>query len=257
MSSSPPSQTESAPLISSSQAQVAAAAGVSVINEASSKIKKATQDGPLTFRILGFIGGIAMIVSNGLGIVDRFMSFNFTGSLVAIYGCLFGIMITLLEMPSIYCCKSGNAHASIRYYCRFLEYTWGRGVFFFFVGSLQVTNFNMLDWVVGGFMMFVGFTAIIAGMAAAKNLRLLRFSIKSEEDLKKKWDQYDADGNGAMDVKELSAFVRDSGINMTTNEIASTYMTLDKNFDDQLTYEEFYMWWKSHDDGHGGNEYSV
>jgi hypothetical protein len=89
MSSSKP---ESAPLISSSQAQVAAAAGVSAINAAGEKIKKATQDGPLTFRIMGFIGGIAMIVSNGLGIVDRFMSFNFTGSMIALYGCLFGIM---------------------------------------------------------------------------------------------------------------------------------------------------------------------
>jgi hypothetical protein len=85
---------EAAPLISSSQAQVAAAAGASAINAASSKIKKATQDGPLTFRIMGFIGGLGMIVSNGLGIVDRFMSFNFTGSLTAIYGCLFGIMST-------------------------------------------------------------------------------------------------------------------------------------------------------------------
>ena len=85
-------KTENAPLISSSQAQVAAAAGAGAINAASSKIKKATQDGPLTFRIMGFIGGLAMIVSNGLGIVDRFMSFNFTGSLIAIYGCLFGIM---------------------------------------------------------------------------------------------------------------------------------------------------------------------
>jgi hypothetical protein len=86
------SQPEEKPLISTSQAQVAAVAGASAINEAGKKIKNATQDGPLTFRIMGLIGGIAMIVSNGLGIVDRFMSFNFTGSLTAIYGCLFGIM---------------------------------------------------------------------------------------------------------------------------------------------------------------------
>jgi hypothetical protein len=86
------STSEQKPLISSSQAQVAAAAGATILNEGAAKIKKATQNGPLSFRIMGFIGGIAMIVSNGLGIVDRFMSFNFTGSLIAIYGCLFGVM---------------------------------------------------------------------------------------------------------------------------------------------------------------------
>lgn len=83
---------EEKPLISAGQAQVAAMAGANMINEGASKIKKARMDGPMTFRALGFLGGLAMIVSNGLGIVDRFMSFNFTGSLIAIYGCLFGLM---------------------------------------------------------------------------------------------------------------------------------------------------------------------
>jgi Ca2+-binding EF-hand superfamily protein len=94
-------------------------------------------------------------------------------------------------------------------------------------------------------------------LAAAKNLRLLKFSIKSEEDLKSKWKEYDADGNGTLDIKELSAFVRDTGIDMTRNEIASTYMTLDKNFDERLTYEEFYMWWMSHEGTQGNSSLSV
>jgi hypothetical protein len=166
-------------------------------------------------------------------------------------------IVTLLEMPSVYCCKSGNVNSSIRYYCKFLEYTWGRGVFFFFVGSLQFTNFNMLDWAVGGYMMFVGITAIIAGLATARDLKLFKFSIKSEADLKQKWEQYDADGNGSLDIKELSVFVRESGVNMTTNEIAATYMTLDKNFDEKLTYEEFYMWWMNNEQGRDTHEYSV
>jgi Ca2+-binding EF-hand superfamily protein len=115
----------------------------------------------------------------------------------------------------------------------------------------------MLDWAVGGYMMFVGITAIIAGLATARDLKLFKFSIKSEEDLKQKWEQYDADGNGALDVKELSVFIRESGINMTTNEIAATYMTLDKNFDEKITFEEFYMWWMNKEQGRDTNEYSV
>jgi hypothetical protein len=45
-------------------------------------------------------------------------------------------------MPSLYCCKNGNVSASIRYYCKFLEYTWGRGVFFFFVGKLLEDGYD-------------------------------------------------------------------------------------------------------------------
>ena len=46
----------------------------------------------LTFRMMGFVGGIAMIISNGLAILDRFMGFNWTGALIALYECIFGIM---------------------------------------------------------------------------------------------------------------------------------------------------------------------
>ena len=151
----------------------------------------------------------------------------------------------MLEMPSLYCCKAGRLNGGIRFYAKFLEYTWGRGVLFFFVGSLQATNFNMLDWVVGGFMMFVGIIAIFAGIATAQDLRLFKFSIKGEADLKEKWAKYDADGSGYLDVKELTQFVKDSGVDMNRNEIAAAYMTLDKNFDEKISFEELYYWWRS------------
>ena len=94
-------------------------------------------------------------------------------------------------------------------------------------------------------MMFVGITAVVAGVATARDLRLFRFSIKDEAELKEKWAKYDANGDGNLDVKELTKFVRDSGVDMNRNEIAATYMTLDKNFDEKITFEEFFYWWKS------------
>jgi hypothetical protein len=151
-------------------------------------------------------------------------------------------------MPSIGFFKAGKMNAGVRMYAKFLEYTWGRGVLFFFSGSLQITNFNMLDWAVGGFMMFVGVTAIIVGMATAKDLRLFKFSIKDEADLKAKWATYDSNGDGQLDVKEVTLFVKEAGVDMNRNEIAATYMTLDKNFDDKISFEEMFYWWKAADE---------
>jgi hypothetical protein len=86
--------TENTPLVvvTTEQAGVAASGVAALINQSADKIKKAKLEGPLTFRTLGFIGGLAMIVSNGLGIVDRFFSFNFTACLIATYGVLFGVL---------------------------------------------------------------------------------------------------------------------------------------------------------------------
>jgi hypothetical protein len=292
--SSPP--TESAPLlVTSAQATAVATIGAGLINETSDKLKKAKADGPLTFRTLGLLGGLAMILSNGLGIFDRFFSFKFAGSLVAAYGLFFGIIskllverkwdyisswrklktvvgltshfiihccfyyiVVLLEMPSVGFCKAKRLHSGIRWYAKFLEYVWGRGAFFFFVGSLQVTNFNLLDWAVGGFMMCVGVTAIFAGIATSRDLRLFKFSITNEAELKEKWDKHDVDKNGALDVKELTAFVEESGVDMTRNEIASTFLALDKNFDDTISYEEFFFWWMGEEQkGSESASYSV
>jgi hypothetical protein len=84
--------SEGTPLVSNAQAGAVASGAATLINQSAAKIKKARMEGPLTFRTLGFIGGLAMIVSNALGIFDRFFSFNFSGSLTAVYGVLFGVL---------------------------------------------------------------------------------------------------------------------------------------------------------------------
>lgn len=211
------------PLISAQSASAAAATGAGLINAASSQILKAQAEGPFTFRILGFIGGLAMIVSNGIAILDRFFSFNFAGAMIAIYGVFFGIIIALLEGPFPF---KERVQGGIRFHAKFLDFTWGRGALYFFVGTLQVSNWNMLDWAVGGFMIFVGITAIGAGIASARDLKLLKFSLADEAKLKEKFAAHDANGDGKLDVKELTVFVRDSGIEMNRNEIAAVFLAL-------------------------------
>lgn len=233
---------EGKPLLNSQVAAAAAVSGATFVNESADKIKKARASGPLTFRMLGFLGGLAMCVSNGLAIVDRFFGFNFAGSLIAVYGVMFGIIITMLEAPGP---CSRRLQGGIRFYAKFLDFTWGRGALYFFVGSLQAANWNMLDWAVGGFMMFVGVTAMGVGIAAARDLKLLKHSIQTEQDLKRMWDEHDVDKNGSLDVKELTHFVEDCNVPMSRNEIAATFLALDKNFDDRISYEEFYSWWTS------------
>lgn len=80
---------------------------------------------------------------------------------------------------------------------------------------------------------------------AARDLRLVKFAIKDEDQLKEQWMKHDLNKNGSLDVKELTSFVRDAGVDMTRNEIASAFLALDKNFDGRITYEELYFWWTS------------
>lgn len=223
-------------------ATVASGATVSAvaINDAALKVQKARAEGPLSYRILSFLGGLAMIVSNGLAILDRFFSFNVAGALIAIYGVCFGVVITIIEGG--WACPT-RLQNGIRHYAKFLEYTWGRGMLYFFVGSLQASNWNILDWAVGGFMMFVGFTSVSVGAITAIKLRRLRRSITTENELKKQWQMADVDKNGTLDIRELSIFASNAGLDMTRNEIAAAFDAMDRNFDEKVQFEEFYYWW--------------
>jgi len=208
-----------------------ATVGATAINEAAIKVQKARSEGPLSYRILSFLGGLAMIVSNGIAILDRFFSFNVAGALIAIYGVCFGVIITIIEGG--WACPT-RLQNGIRHYAKFLEFTWGRGMLYFFVGSLQASNWNILDWAVGGFMMFVGFTAVSVGAITAIKMRRLRLSISTEEEMKKQWQMADVDGNGSLDIKELSIFASNAGLNMTRNEIAAAFDAMDRNFDEKV-----------------------
>lgn len=53
-----------------------------MLSESVSRIYKSLTEGPLTFRVLGFLGGLAMIVSNGLAILERIFSFQLPGAIM-------------------------------------------------------------------------------------------------------------------------------------------------------------------------------
>jgi COPI associated protein len=211
------------PLVSAEAASATASYGTSVVRDAMSRVQKAQKEGPLTFRTLGFLGGIAMTISNALAILDRFFSFNFTGAVLAIYGVFFGILITSLEGTGSY---SKILNSTIRYYAKFLDFTWGRGALYFFVGTLQASNVNMLDWAVGGFMIFVGLTAMGVGIATAAQLREMKSKIASEGKLKEKWDEFDANKDGFLDVKEVTALARSVDMDLSRNEISAVFIAL-------------------------------
>jgi hypothetical protein len=239
-----PSTTESSSLIHSSTTAAATTtvAGAGMVNASTEQIRTALTQGPMTFRVMAFIGGLAMIVSNGIVILHRLFSLQFSGAMIATYGVIFGVIISVLVGP-LTCSK--RMQASIRYYAKFLEFTWGRGALYIFVASLQISNFDILDWAVGGWMMFVGITAIYLGISTSRQLKLINVSVKSEEDLKKKWREADADSNDTLDIKELTQLTKNARLEMSCNEIAAVFSTLGRGFDERISFEEFYTWWRS------------
>lgn len=204
------------------------------------KVSSAKGDAPLSFRLMVVLGGTAMIVTNIFSIIGSFLTLNLTGAIISLYCTIFGLVIVILEsgtsMPESF-------ESSIHEYAKFLEFTWGRGLLYILAGTLQLSDWGLIDLIVGWLMTILGLVAIIVGLATAKKLKELKAAIANEEDLKKRWAEADADGDGSLDAKELYDFAEKAGLKVSKYEIATAFSTIDKNFDDLLQFEEFYEWW--------------
>ena len=120
--------------------------GADLLQASAQTIQQARQAGSNPFRSMAFGGGVAMIFSNTLSILDRFFSFNLSGALISMYGIIFGMLVILLEIPpNLSASQSGRIQlyrALVVHYAKFLEYVWGRGSLYVFVGTLQISNLN-------------------------------------------------------------------------------------------------------------------
>lgn len=89
--------TEGTPLSSSGSSGNKVKDGAEFVKAQTAKLFEMTQEGPLSFRILAFLGGIGMIVAGLIDIVADSMTFNPAGLLVALYAFIFGIIICAIE----------------------------------------------------------------------------------------------------------------------------------------------------------------
>ena len=80
---------ETDPLLTKENAAAVADASTRFVKESANKIKT----GVWSFRTLGLIGGLAMILTNGMAILGRIIQFKFSAILISVY-CLFAGVIS-------------------------------------------------------------------------------------------------------------------------------------------------------------------
>ena len=250
-------------------AQQATRLGVAGIQQTTNRIQTLHYNAPFSFRVLGLAGGLAMIFSNILFLPGRLLTlYHWTNAVISFYCIIFGMLIVLLELEEEN--SSGPAESQqqqqqhttviaavqegVRFYAKFLEFTWGRGLLYVFVGTLQVANGNLIDWLVGTFMVLVGTTAGISGIQTAHALRRFRMTIKDERDAKAKFRSYDVGNKGYLTLPELQKWLHDAGFTMSTNQGVSAYLAINKNFDDKLLQDEMVEFWEKPKRGNLGLE---
>mmetsp|Transcript_16930 Transcript_16930/g.38081 ORF Transcript_16930/g.38081 Transcript_16930/m.38081 type:complete len:259 (-) Transcript_16930:537-1313(-) len=221
--------------------------GTSYVKKTARRIQDLATRGPLSFRVLAYLGGLAMAVTSAFDMISQFTSFHPVNTLVAFYTLLLGIVIVLLEGKQFSC--PTYLVRGIHYYAKFLEYIWGRGCLYFFAGTLQIVRPGLVNTAVGGFLCFVGVTAFVAGRNTASKLNRIRRCLGNEAAVQSEFIAMDRDGDGHLSPEEFNDLAINLGLDLDHNELSVAIALIDTDGNGKISFSEFYAWWESWDDG--------
>lgn len=218
------------------------------VNQQVHRVKHTAEEGHWSFRVFSFFGGCTMIVTSVFDWVNYLLHLAPIHALIAFYVVIFGIMTCILEgrrfLPiTLVVVQQKRLHEQ----ARFLKFVWGRGILYFFAGSLQFSHMTFLNMISGGFMMFLGVASIIIGRNTAKKLALLKASITDEEVLRNLFNENDVNGDGLLTQTSFASLVNKLGLQLNYNELEAAFSTIDKDNDQRISYEDFKVWWTTFD----------
>jgi len=155
-------------------------------------VRKVAEDGPLSFRVLAFLGGAIMMVTSVLSVLSDVFTFSIMSSLISLYTFILGLFIIVLEGKMFMPIRSVGAYQQQLFsMAKFLQYVWGRGMLYIFAGTLQLSQMNFLNIISGVYICFVGIISLLVGHSTSSKLIQLRTSITDEAVLQQKFKEHD------------------------------------------------------------------
>uniref|UniRef100_A0A6U3Z5V8 Calmodulin n=1 Tax=Ditylum brightwellii TaxID=49249 RepID=A0A6U3Z5V8_9STRA len=209
------------------------------------KVKTMTEEGSLTFRVAAFLGGIFMVITSILDCIQGILHLSVIHALIMFYVIIFSFIICILEgkgfLPAV---LVDTLQEQMHDNAKFLRFVWGRGVLYFFAGSLQFSFMSFFNMISGGFMMFLGALSIMVGRSTARKLSAIFKSMPDETSLRSTFLAH-ASGDGKLGLEEFRRLSDSIGLELKPNELVAAFSTIDKGNDETLSYDEFKIWWFS------------
>jgi len=213
------------------------------------KLRRYAEVGPILLGGLCFVGGIATVLSIALDLLDKVRNEEDWPTLsyiiFSIYTWIFGVFVIILEGRPFQITVS-SVHLWISDYLKILRFLYGRGLLYLFVGSIQYLVLSSpYSAIAGGLMIILGIICYLVGLAAKvswDNARALNPSDHTK--LKLKFELYDIDNDGYLNIEGFQDFVVSLGLNELENiNFDTAFHAIDRNKDAKISFDELEMWW--------------
>ena len=228
------------------------AAATTFAKDRVSEFQQNLNEGNWSLRILSLLGALAMIMTSILGIGADFLDFHGVSAIFRIYSFILGVVMIVLEyekqivfLPSLEKTLYKNA--------RFLKYVWGRGCLYFFAGTLQLSQDNFFNFIIGLFVCFVGITYIVVGRSAVRKIAEARRSVFSPQQIAQLFTSVDFDEQGTLTNEQFGHLTKKLGMDLTRREVELSFVQLDETQSGRLSYETVLKWWNNEATGEQDN----
>jgi hypothetical protein len=205
------------------------------------------EEGPLSFRSFGFVGGFFMILAAALDFVEDNNSgdLNPMAKLITFYLWFCGVLAIQLEgrpfhmqIPVVYnvICEFFN----------FLKFVWGRGFFYFLTGCIQFFLFSKYNMICGVYFMILGVFSIVFGYRASVKLAALRNNISNKADIKFLFHSFDRDRDGYLNPEEFREMLFSLDQSLDYNDFVAAMSAVDSGNNQRVGYHDLEIWWDSY-----------
>lgn len=151
----------------------------SFVVERAEELKRNISEGSCSLKLLVFFGATAMIAASTVGFLYDLLNWHWFSGIFQLYTIFLGFLMILLEYGReirFFVQREKNLYK----YAMFLKFIYGRGVLYFFAGTLQISLVNQVDDIIGGFVCFVGVVHILAGYNISRKQRAQRREVESD-----------------------------------------------------------------------------
>lgn len=216
--------------------------GTQIVVEKYEELKAMAMSGGITFRLLSFAGGVAMV---GNGVLGIFGSGGIMNTLINCYEVFFGLLAVALEgnhkrMPEW-------LKSFLFEWCHLVTMLTGRGIIYMLIGGIITAAQPWTNLFVGTYVVFVGFVSVYFGWKANKALDVFQNIESNEASIRADFLAYDDDGDNALTFEQFITFLSSKGVSLKHNEAEAAAARFDLNFDRRVDLDAFIMFYKGED----------
>jgi hypothetical protein len=211
--------------------------------------RQAAEEGPIPVRVSAFSLALASIgtVTATLVLEESWM---FSNIILAMHTAFFACLILILEGKSCFDRDNANPRAKLRdiltKYVRLFKYLWGRGIFYIFVGSLNMAVDGSYVLCTGVPLVLLGIGSIIAGVVYANRLDRLKSSLTFEVFLWNYFHECDHDQDDYINCDQFGELMRSLGMDFDDDYLSRAFQQIigpSSNGDSLVSFEQFKQWW--------------